>query len=255
MLFSNNKKINARIYARVSTELQRERASIDTQLERMRAYCTLKGFNIAKEYKDIAVSGKTEDRDDFQLMMSECKSGEAIICYDLTRFSRRTKGGITLLEDLETKGVRLCSLDIDADFGTPTGRILFTVLMAFGQYERELTSQKVSDTMKRLSQAEKLRSRAPFGWKFVGKDKDMVEDKEQQEVIEIIKRMRKKDYSFNDITRYLNEKGYNKCINNNKKKPVEGIKFYAQKVSTIYKGVKDKRIKTIHLNDPNVNKK
>lgn len=249
MLSSTSKKVNARLYARVSTELQRDGASIDTQLVRMRAYCVMKDMNVIKEYVDIALSGKSEDREQFQLAINDCEPGECLVVMDLTRFSRRSKGGITLLEELHGKAVRLCSLEPDIDFGTPTGKAFFTIIMAFSQLEREVTAKKVSDTMQRLSHEDKLRSRAPFGWKFIGKDKDMVEDKEQQDVIRIIKKLKEKELSNKQISDYLNSKGYNKCINNNKKKPIEGIEFYPQKISVIYNGINDKRIKSFHKKD------
>lgn len=57
-------------YYRFSSHSQNE-ASIDQQREAAQKYAAAKGFTIVKEYEDRAISGTTEDRPGFQLMLSE----------------------------------------------------------------------------------------------------------------------------------------------------------------------------------------
>ena len=40
-----NNKVNVIIYCRVSTDEQRQGTSVDVQEERLKAYCTYKGYN------------------------------------------------------------------------------------------------------------------------------------------------------------------------------------------------------------------
>ncbi len=57
-------------YYRFSSHSQNE-ASIDQQREAAQKYAAAKGYTIVKEYEDRAISGTTEDRPGFQLMLSE----------------------------------------------------------------------------------------------------------------------------------------------------------------------------------------
>lgn len=57
-------------YYRFSSHSQNE-ASIDQQREAAHKLAAAKGYTIVKEYEDKAISGTTEERPGFQLMLSE----------------------------------------------------------------------------------------------------------------------------------------------------------------------------------------
>lgn len=226
------KQVNARIYARVSTELQKNAISLDTQIKRCMTACEFKGYNVIGIYKDDGVSGKSFERDQFLKMIEDSKPGDIIVVDELTRFSRHSAGGIAMLEQLVKSGIYLYSLSPDVDFSTPMGKAVFSIMLAFGTMEREVTAKKVSDNMKNLSKQGKLRTKPPFGYKFIAKDKDFEPDLEQQKVIEIIMNMSSKSSTY-EIANTLNEQGYNKVLNNNKKKPSLKPKFYPKTVKSI----------------------
>ena len=63
---------NAVIYARYSSHNQTEQ-SIEGQLRVCHEYAQREGFTIVGEYIDRAISGKTDDRPDFQRMVSDSR--------------------------------------------------------------------------------------------------------------------------------------------------------------------------------------
>ena len=63
---------NAVIYARYSSHNQTEQ-SIEGQLRVCHEYAQREGFTIVGEYIDRAISGKTDDRPDFQRMISDSR--------------------------------------------------------------------------------------------------------------------------------------------------------------------------------------
>ena len=83
-----SKKI-AVIYARYSSDKQREE-SIEAQLKVCHAYAEQKGYLVRNEYIDRALSGRRDDRPQFQIMIknSKKKNFEKVIVYRLDRFSR-----------------------------------------------------------------------------------------------------------------------------------------------------------------------
>ena len=62
--------INAVGYARFSSENQREE-SIDAQVRAIKEFAASYGLNISKFYVDKARSGTSDDRDEFQQMISD----------------------------------------------------------------------------------------------------------------------------------------------------------------------------------------
>jgi DNA invertase Pin-like site-specific DNA recombinase len=239
--------INCRAYCRVSTTLQsQEGCSLEAQEQRIRDYCNYKRVNLIKVYSDPAYSGKDSNRPALQQLLNEVREGESIIVYDLSRFTRVVRDALNMFNELENKGVNFVCLNPELDFSTPHGRAYIIFNLTINQLEREYNSQRISNTMQHLSKQGKLRTLAPFGYKFVDKTSDMIEEPEQQKVLEKIKTMYKEGMNFNKIAKKLNESGDNKCIINNKKKTTSIPKFYCGTIKNIlidHGLVKDDKIK------------
>ena len=71
--------MNAAAYARFSSDNQREE-SIDAQLRAIKKYATANNITIAGSYIDVAISGSTDEREQFQKMFLDAKLGK----FDMT---------------------------------------------------------------------------------------------------------------------------------------------------------------------------
>ena len=78
---------NAVIYARYSSHTQQEQ-SIEGQLRDCYAYAEREGLKIVGEYIDRAISGRSDDRPDFQRMITDAgkKQFSLVIVWKLDRF-------------------------------------------------------------------------------------------------------------------------------------------------------------------------
>lgn len=112
-------------YVRVSTEEQNE----DRQIE------GLKCHNIDRWYIE-KVSGKNTDREQFQKMLSECQTGDTIFVHDFSRFARSTVDLLTIVKDLNARGIHLVSNKEGFDTSTATGELMLTMIAAINQFER-----------------------------------------------------------------------------------------------------------------------
>lgn len=225
---------NVRGYIRVSTTDQANTGmSLETQEKRIQSYCLFKSLNLIKMYRDEGKSGKNMDRPGLQQLINEVQSGDSIIITDLSRLSRNTRETLQLFHDFKEKGVYFICIELDVDFNTPIGAMLMTVLMSVHQLERENTSANVSANMQRLSREGKLRSRAPLGFRFVGKDRDLEPVPEQQRVIERIKTMYSSGMKYLQIAKQLNEEGENRVLNLNKKDQNKIYVFHAETIRRI----------------------
>jgi len=216
-------------YLRVSTIMQKEEGiSLDTQETRIKDYCKYKQFQEPIFYKDEGISGKNMKRPQLIKLLEDIKEGTYIIVAELSRLSRNTKDALNILEQINNKKGILISLSPDIDFSSPSGKMMYTMLSAFSTFERDTISERVSVNMKNLSKQNKLRPKPPFGFKFIGKDKDMVKDQEQQVILDIIKKKYSEGNGYTKISRYLNENYFNKTL-----KHSENQIFYPQTIKNI----------------------
>lgn len=80
------------IYARVSTKGQADSGvSIETQLKTCRSWCRQNGVEVVGEYHDDGVSGTTNDRDDFGMLIGAVVSKQPhyLVVYDSSRLTRK----------------------------------------------------------------------------------------------------------------------------------------------------------------------
>ena len=77
------------IYARYSSHNQREE-SIEGQIRECQDFAVRNGFTIIGEYIDRAISGKTDNRADFQRMIKDSERGnfQVVLVYAIDRFAR-----------------------------------------------------------------------------------------------------------------------------------------------------------------------
>src|SRR5881397_1423552 len=68
---------------------------------------------------------------------------EVVACTKLDRLARSTHHLVTLAKKLEALGVDLVVLDQAIDTTTPSGRLLFHVLSAIAEFERDLIRDRV----------------------------------------------------------------------------------------------------------------
>jgi DNA invertase Pin-like site-specific DNA recombinase len=158
--------VNAVLYARYSSDGQREE-SIEGQLRECKEYAERNGFTIISTYIDRALSAKTDDRPDFQKMISDSakKQFEIVLVWKLDRFSRNRFDAATYRAILKRNGVRVVSAKENISEG-PEGIILEAMLDGMAEYY----SAELSVKVKRGQKENALKGKAnggmlPFGYK------------------------------------------------------------------------------------------
>jgi len=134
------------IYARVSTKEQ----NIDMQLIDLRQYAEARKLNIVCEYIDYA-SGSKSDRMNYQKLFDDVRKRktDAVLVWKFDRFARSTKELINALEEFNNLGVDFISYKENIDTSTPAGKILFTMISAFAEFERAIIRERVKAGMEK----------------------------------------------------------------------------------------------------------
>lgn len=66
-----------------------------------------------------------------------------MLVWKFDRFARSTKQLITALEEFRGLGIDFISYTENIDTSTPSGKVLFTVISAFAEFERDLIRERV----------------------------------------------------------------------------------------------------------------
>lgn len=104
-------------YGRLSRDEDKDLNSLTNQMDILRDYALVNGYNIVGESFDDNVSGMTFDREGLDRMMDMVQEGKvnAILVKDLSRLGRHRIKTAVLIEQLERKGVRVLSVTENID--------------------------------------------------------------------------------------------------------------------------------------------
>lgn len=137
-------------YIRVSTEEQ----NTARQEEAMEAQDIEKVF-IEK------ISGKNMERPQLKAMLDYVREGDTLVVESYSRLARNTKDLLSIVEELEKKGVAFISLKENIDTSTPQGKLMLTIFAGLAQFERECTLQRQREGIAIAKAEGKYKGRKP----------------------------------------------------------------------------------------------
>lgn len=135
------------LYARVSTSDQ----DTDLQLVELRRYAAARGWVIAAEFVDRGVSGAASSRPALDQLWASARRRDvdAVVVWRFDRFSRSVSDLVRSLEEFRALGVAFVSIHEQIDTSSPTGRVVFAVVAAMAEFEREILRERVRAGMAR----------------------------------------------------------------------------------------------------------
>ena len=118
-------------YARVSTADQ----NLDAQRDALNA------AGCERIFADKA-SGKLDRRPELDKALDYLREGDQLVVTKLDRLGRSLRHLLNLVADLERRRVDLQVLDQGLDTSTPAGKLIFAVIGAVAEFERDLISER-----------------------------------------------------------------------------------------------------------------
>ncbi len=138
-------------YARVSTNGQCDESQVDE----------LTAYGCDKLFIDHGISGKHAARPELDKALDYLREGDVLVITRLSRAMRSLKHLLALADDLRERGIGLKVLKQDIDTTTPTGRLVFNILGAIDEFQRELIVEGTIEGLAAAKARGKLAGRKP----------------------------------------------------------------------------------------------
>ena len=124
-------------YARISRSGGAQ--SADLQVDALLAA----GVDRQRIYRD-SISGAQAERPGLDECLRSLRQGDTLVVWRLDRLGRSLKHLLHTVEDLERRNIGFRSLTEGIDTTTPTGTLVFHILGALAQFERDLIRERVN---------------------------------------------------------------------------------------------------------------
>lgn len=133
------------IYIRVSKFDQNP----NLQKDEILAFCKHAEYEVFKIYIDLGFSGKDNTRPEFIKMMNDAKSRkfDMLVVWKFDRFARSTADLINSLETFNHLNIDFISIKDKIDTSSAMGKLMFTIVAAFAEFESNLIAMRVKSGM------------------------------------------------------------------------------------------------------------
>jgi DNA invertase Pin-like site-specific DNA recombinase len=121
-------------YARVSTSEQ----SLDRQKDEL----TAAGAEMV--YSEVGSGKKGAVRPQWDELLRSLRKGDTLMATELSRLGRSTSQLSQLADDLSDRGISLRILNLGIDTGTPSGKLVYSIIAAVAEMERDLLIERTN---------------------------------------------------------------------------------------------------------------
>lgn len=170
----NNLTKQVALYARVSSEEQREGQTIDSQITELERFAKQSGWQITKVYKDEGWSGAALARPALDQMRDDSSRGsfQAVLINDVDRLARDVSHLGVIKRDLERQGAQVIFRKLPAE-KSPTQSLMVNILGSFAEFERELITDRTRRGRRHKVETRKqyLGCIAPYGFRYTPKNR------------------------------------------------------------------------------------
>ena len=208
----------AAIYARVSSERQRQDETIHSQTVGLRELANDRGLLVPEDlvFEDEGFSGATLTRPALERLRDRAAEGafELLLCHAPDRLARRYAYQVLLLEELARTGIEVIFAKEPERGGTPEDELLRQFQGMIAEYERAQIAERTrrGKLHRARGGSQAVMSGAPYGYRYVKKSEHMegfwqVDETQAQVVREVFERYVTGGVSIGELARWLTERG------------------------------------------------
>ncbi len=140
-------------YARTSTLDQK--AGLEAQQR------DLKAQGCDRVFVEQVSSVDVKERHELARALDHIRSGDTLVVAKLDRLARSSQHLLEILEALTAKGAALRILNMGIDTGTPTGKLMLTIMGGVAEFERAIMLERQREGIAKAKAAGKYKGRKP----------------------------------------------------------------------------------------------
>jgi len=240
-------------YIRVSTDLQE--LSLEAQQYKLSAFCQFHNLMLVNIFSDEDTSGR--------LPLSERKGGKTLLSYldenrgthgvvalRVDRMFRNDIDGLSVADSWAEKGITFYASDVagnTVNVKTSTGRLMFTIMLAFAVYESARISERTKDAMNVKKRSLRKYGQDPYGFMSTP-DGKLIHNEPEMDIVKIIYNFHNEGLNYDSIARQLNEMN----VRSKKAKSWYGVTIKNILTNQIYNDVKAELIATRKHRDKSI---
>ena len=210
---NDNSGTNAVIYARYSSSNQREE-SIEQQVNKCREFAERHNYTVISVYADAAISGKDDNRPQFQRMLKDSEKGtfDYVIAWKSSRIGRNMMQAMVNEDRFARAGVRCLYVEEDFD-DSAAGRFALRNMMNVNQFYIENMAEDIRRGLMDNARKCLVNTRPPYGYKRGDDGKFAIREDQAEVVREIFEKFRS-GWAYADIANELNRRGLKTVLGN-----------------------------------------
>ena len=224
------KKKRVAAYARVSSGKDAMLHSLKAQIDYYHDYINRNPeWTFAGIYADEAKTGTKDSREQFQLLLEDCRAGkiDMVVTKAISRFARNT---VTLLEtvrELQRLGIDVYFEEQNIYTLSADGELMLTLLASFAQEESLSASENQKWRIRKGFEQGKASTCNMLGYRLVDGEITIVPD--EAEIVRRIFELYHSGYGMQKIANILNDEGY---------RTVKGSEWRVSKVRSVLQNEK-----------------
>ena len=203
--------MNIGVWIRVSTDDQAKSDSPEIHELRAKEFCKQNKYKITRTYDLSGVSGKSVlKHPKCEQMFADVEAGiiKGLVFSSMSRLGRNLRELLEIEAHFRLFGATLHSIDGQLDTNTSSGRMFFALSGAMAQYERELTSARVTaGIITRAQEGKKISGQQPFGYMWADKN-NLVIDEEKAIIVKKAYDLFIEHQKIKRVITLLNDAGY-----------------------------------------------
>jgi len=208
----------AAIYARVSSERQRQDETIQSQTVGLRELAAGRGLLVPEGlvFEDEGFSGATLTRPALERLRDSAAEGcfGVLLCHAPDRLARRYAYQVLLLEEFARVGVEVCFAKEPERDATPEDELLRQFQGMIAEYERAQIRERTRRGKLHRARTghQAVLSCAPYGYRYVKKSEHSdgfweIDEVQAEVVRDVFDRYVNDDVSIGELARWLSDRG------------------------------------------------
>lgn len=128
-------------YIRISSKSQIENNSLAEQEQTI-----LEKYPSAEIHREVYTAAKDfNNREVFNDLIDRLSDGDCLAVCKMDRFCRNVREGLDIIEHLMDKGIKIDILNLGVIDNTPVGRLTYTILLSFAEFERNMIVERTQN--------------------------------------------------------------------------------------------------------------